>query len=148
MRCDCLSRVLGAAVLAASLGACSGPESGPTGPDPARGGQERILDYDAFVAAVAPVFAAEGCAATGDCHGGGIRGAFALSPESDKDLAFDFQQASEQIDDLVPAASALLLKPLAEEAGGSPHGMVAFQNTSEAGYTAILAWIEAGELRP
>ena len=147
MRCDSLSRAISAAVLAAWLGACSGTESGPTGPDPASGGQERVLDYDTFVAAVAPVLAAEGCAAAGDCHGGGIRGAFALSPEHEKDLAFDFQQASEQINDLLPAASALLLKPLAEAAGGSPHGVVAFEDTSEAGYAAILAWIEAGELR-
>lgn len=127
---------------------CSGDVTAPQDPDVVSGGQERVLDYDVFVDAVAPVLAAHGCNATGDCHGGGIRGAFELSPDSDKDLAFDFEQASEQINDLVPLESALLRKPLAEAQGGLPHGITAFQDTSDAGYQAILAWIEAGELRP
>lgn len=135
------------ALLLAASG-CANDTSFPAGPDVAGGGQERILDYDRFVLDVAPVFAQRGCDANGDCHGGGIRGAFALSPASDKDLRFDFEQAVDQIDDLVPEQSALLRKPLAESAGGSPHGVTAFADVDDPGYRAILAWIEAGELRP
>lgn len=134
--------------VALTLVGCAGDPTAPTAPEVAGGGQERVLDYERFVQAVAPVFAQHGCNATGDCHGGGIRGAFALSPDSDPDLRFDFEQAAEQVDDLVPERSALLLKPLAENGGGAPHGSSAFADTTDAGYRAILAWIEAGELRP
>ena len=127
---------------------CAGDGSDPTGPDVAGGGQERVLDYDTFRTAVAPILHAEGCSAMGDCHGGGLRGAFQLSPAGDRDDAFDFQQASEQIDDLDPAASPLLRKPLAANAGGAPHSVTAFTSTDDTGYRAILEWIEAGELRP
>lgn len=136
--------------LAGALGSlgCGTEESGLQGIDPVGGGQERVLDYDTFVSSVAPVLEAEGCAAMGDCHGGGIRGAFALSPAGARDLRFDFDQASEQVDDLDPAASALLRKPLSPQAGGAPHGVTAFDSTDDPGYRAILEWIEAGELVP
>lgn len=146
-RSDGRSTLLLLALLCGGAG-CASDTSFPTGPDVAGGGQERLLDYEHFVQDVAPVLAQRGCDATGDCHGGGIRGAFELSPASDKDLRFDFDQAVDQIDDLMPARSPLLLKPLAEAAGGMPHGYTAFADTSDAGYRTILAWIEAGELRP
>lgn len=127
---------------------CSSDPTAPPAPEIAGGGQERVLDYDRFVQAIAPVFAQHGCNATGDCHGGGIRGAFELSPDSAKDLQFDFVQAADQINDLIPEQSALLLKPLSESSGGLPHGVTAFTDASDAGYQAILAWIEEAELRP
>ena len=130
------------------VAACSGDGDDVTGPTPAGGGQERVLDYDTFLTAVAPVLHDRGCSATGDCHGGGIRGTFHLSPAHDRDPAFDFEQTVLQVDDLEPAASAVLRKPLAVEAGGAPHAFTAFGSTDDPDYRAILAWIEAGELQP
>jgi len=129
------------------LSGCGDDTSNPTGPDVAGGGQERILDFETFRTAVAPVLHARGCSANGDCHGGGLRGSFELSPAASPDATFDFNQAVEQIDDLDPSASSLLLKPLAVEAGGDPHAFVAFTSTDDADYRTILEWIAAGELR-
>ena len=128
-----------------SLVACSEDSESPTGVP--GGGQEYVLDYDSFAAAVAPIFAQRGCNADGDCHGGGIRGTFALSPESAPDSRFDFAQAVLQIDGNTPTASMLLRKPLAEAAGGAPHGAATFDSTTDADYMTILAWIESGEFR-
>ena len=135
--------------LAALLGTagCAGDPTAPDAHDVAGGGAERVLDYELFLARVAPVLAAEGCDAGGACHGGGIRGTFALSPAADKDPRFDFEQAAQQVDALLPERSALLLKPLAEAAGGAPHGHTAFEDVDDAGYRSILEWIEDGELR-
>lgn len=134
-------------LLCAAAG-CTDDSTGPAGPDVAGGGQERVLDFATFRDQVAPVLHARGCSALGDCHGGGLRGSFQLSPAHDRDVAFDFEQAVQQVDDLDPSASALLRKPLAEDAGGLPHAHVAFDSTDDADYRAVLAWIEAGELRP
>lgn len=148
MRPNRLLPVLVGALLASLGTGCSSSEPSMTAPQPPGGGQERVLDYDAFVAGVAPVLRRKGCDATGDCHGGGIRGSFELSPPTAKDLRFDFEQVSLEIDPLEPASSALLLKPLAEGAGGMPHAYVAFDSTSDPDFQSVLAWIEAGELRP
>lgn len=127
---------------------CGSEDGDLVGPDVAGGGQERELDFDTFRTAVAPILHARGCSAMGDCHGGGLRGAFELSPADAPDDAFDFVQAVDQIDDLDPSSSALLRKPLALDAGGDPHAFTAFASTSDGDYQTILAWIEAGELRP
>jgi hypothetical protein len=120
---------------------CTTPADPPAAPT---GGQTFTLDYGMFQASVEPVLTAKGCDAGGDCHGGGIRGTLALSPEDAKDSAFDFTQVSLQVDGLDPSASPILLKPLAEDAGGAPHGFVAFTSTDDPGYQTILAWIQAG----
>ena len=52
------------------------------------------LDYATFISEVEPVLERNGCDAGGDCHGGGIRGTLALSPQGAKDPAFDFVQVS------------------------------------------------------
>lgn len=124
-----------------------GPDASPTGPDVAGGGREYVLDYDLYVAAVAPVLEQRGCNAEGDCHGGGIRGTFELTPASAVDHRLDFDQAVLQVDGYQPGSSALLTKPLALEAGGVEHSVTAFASTSDPGYQAILGWIEAGEFR-
>lgn len=131
-----------------ALGGCLGDGSTPTGPEPAGGGQERVLDFETFRTTVAPVLHERGCSAMGACHGGGIRGSFQLSPRAARDDAFDFAQAVDQVDDVDHEASALLRKPLAVDAGGSPHGVEAFASADDDDYVAILAWIRAGELRP
>lgn len=120
----------------------------PVAPAPPTGGVEYVYDAARFAADVAPVLGARGCD-TVACHGGGIRGTFALSPVGDKDLDFDFAQAVLQVDGDDPAASPLLRKPLAVGAGGVPHAGDAdgglFATTADSGYQAILAWVAAGE---
>ena len=106
-----------------------------------------MLDYTEYETVVAPILSAHGCAADGNCHGGGIRGTLELSPLDDKDLQFDFEQISLQVDGLTPEESALLLKPLAELAGGDPHSYQAFASVTHADYQAILTWIENGSFQ-
>ncbi|MBE0565277.1 MAG: hypothetical protein IH621_04905, partial [Krumholzibacteria bacterium] len=122
----------------------------PGAPVPPGGGHEYVLDYEAYVTDVAPVLAARGCD-TVACHGGGIRGTYALSPADDKDFPFDFAQARLQVLPAAPATSPLLQKPLDPAAGGAAHAadpqQSGFPATSDPGYQAILAWIEAGEYR-
>jgi hypothetical protein len=127
------------------MGCGSSPD--PTGPGVPGGGQVYVLDYDTFVAAVAPVLQERGCNAEGDCHGGGIRGTFELTPTASIDHELDFEQASLQVDGYDPVHSPLLTKPLSVEAGGVAHGFTAFESTDDPGYQAILGWIEAGEFQ-
>ncbi|MBK7670512.1 MAG: hypothetical protein IPJ24_03825 [bacterium] len=119
----------------------------PVTPPPPGGGTAYAYDEAVFAAGVAPVLTARGCD-TLDCHGGGIRGTFALSPAGDKNFAFDFEQAVLQANGDDPAASPLLLKPLAVTAGGTAHaghgdGGI-FDSTADPDYQVILAWISAG----
>ena len=127
---------------ALTLWACSSP----TDPlSPPGGGSHYELDSREFQLTVSPVLTAHGCDAGGGCHGGGIRGTLALSPVEDKNLLFDFEQISLQVDGLDPHGSPVLTKPLAVNAGGDPHSYEAFDSTDDPGYLAILAWIESGE---
>lgn len=130
--------------LALVLVSCSGPTDPP--PPPA-GGQRLELDYQVFASTVLPVLNERGCNAAGDCHGGGIRGSFELSPAEAIDPIFDFDQASLQVLPLEREASPLLTKPLALEAGGSPHSFKPFATRDDSGFVAIRSWIEAGDLR-
>jgi hypothetical protein len=134
-------------LLAAGALVGCGSDPDPAGPDVAGGGQEYVLDYDLFVAAVAPVLESRGCNAEGDCHGGGIRGTFELTPTSAVDHELDFAQAVLQVNGYDPEQSPLLTKPLSETAGGVEHGVTAFDSTVDPGYQAILGWIQAGEFR-
>jgi hypothetical protein len=93
---------------------------------------------------VEPVLTQRGCDATGDCHGGGIRGTFALSPASAKDVRYDFNQAILQLSASHPNLSALLTQPLADSAGGTPHPYKPFATTADTGYQAILQWAQDG----
>ena len=82
-----------------------------------------------------------GCDAAGDCHGGGIRGTFALSPASAKDVHYDFNQAILQVTISPADSSALLTQPLV---GGTPHPYKPFATTADTGYQAILQWVQDG----
>ncbi len=143
-----LRRWTAAASLAAlaTCAGCAGDSAGPTTPrtDPPTGGEIFLLDFDAYVTRVAPVLSTSGCAAAGDCHGGGIRGTFELSPEDAKDHAFDFQQVVLQVAPYTPDASPILTKPLASDAGGEPHAFEPFPSTDDDGYRAIADWIHEG----
>lgn len=116
-----------------------------TDPDPPSGGQKYVLDYSVFASQIDPILSTQGCDNL-NCHGGGIRGTFQLSPSNDKDTAFDFAQASMQVNPVNPTASSLVTKPLDEACGGVGHGGGAFfHSLDDPDYLAILAWIEAGE---
>jgi hypothetical protein len=130
---------------ASLAGACAGC-SGPTDPpEPPGGGREYRLSFEMFEQSVEPVLVARGCSAGGDCHGGGIRGTFALSPVEGKDVDFDFEQSRLQVTPYTLEQSPILLEPLAVDAGGTPHGAKAFASAEDPDYQAILAWVRAGE---
>jgi hypothetical protein len=117
----------------------------PSGPAPPPGGGQALhLSYDGFAQSVEPVLAQHGCDAGGDCHGGGIRGTLALSPQNAKDIHFDFDQVSLQVSVTDPDRSPILTQPLADSAGGTPHGVKVFATTADSGYQAIRSWIHAG----
>jgi hypothetical protein len=127
-------------VLPGALDGCSSP----TQPAPPGGGQSVVYSYDEFAANVEPVLIRQGCDATGDCHGGGIRGTFALSPPGAKDTRYDFDQAVLQVSATSPASSPLLTQPLASSAGGTPHPYKPFASTADSDYQAILQWVNDG----
>jgi hypothetical protein len=122
--------------------------SSPSEPPPPPGGGVRLeLSLTAFTQSVAPVLTQHGCDAGGNCHGGGIRGTFELSPPEAKDAEFDFEQASLQVNAYDRDLSPLLMEPLAQSAGGGTHAVQPFASTDDPGYQAIRAWILAGEVR-
>jgi len=142
-----VNRLTRRAALAILLGSplaafgCVSPTSPPAAPS---GGQAFTPSYSLFQSAVEPVLERQGCDAGGDCHGGGPRGAFELSPAGAKDPAFDFQQVSLQVNPVTPDSSRILTKPLALDAGGVPHQVKVFASTSDTDYVAIRSWILAG----
>jgi hypothetical protein len=118
-----------------------------TGPEAPGGGRDYVLNFNTFASTVDPILTARGCDNT-NCHGGGIRGTFELSPDSDKDVDLDFSQARLQVNGSDPADSPILLKPLATECGGLAHGGGSFfASPDDPDYQTILAWIEAGYYR-
>ena len=137
------SLVVASLALPGVVHGCS-PPTGP--PEPPGGGQRLTLSYEQFEQSVAPVLVQHGCDATGDCHGGGIRGSLELSPPGAKDMRFDFDQVVLQVSAATPDASPILTEPLAIEAGGTPHGVKPFASTADSGYQAIRQWILDGEL--
>ena len=127
------------------LHGCAAPPTRP--PVPPSGGQVLVLDYAAFQSSVSPILARHGCDADGDCHGGGVRGTFQLSPPTAKDPNFDFNQVVMQIYPTMRDASPILTRPLAIAAGGTPHPFKPFATTGDADYAVIRAWIMAGVLQ-
>ena len=118
--------------------------SSPTEPPPPPGGGQTLnLSYEQFEQSVEPVLVQHGCDAGGDCHGGGIRGSLELSPQGAKDVRFDFDQVVLQVSAADPEHSPILTEPLAVAAGGTPHGVKTFPDTSAVGYQAIRGWIRS-----
>ena len=132
----------------ALLVACG--ETPPTMPSPPGGGGAYVLDRVGFEQEVAAVLQSRGCDAVA-CHGGGIRGTYALSAPSAKDLDFDYAQSSLQVRGEDPGASPLLLKPLAEAAGGVAHAadpaLSGFTAADDPDYLLLRAWVLGGETR-
>jgi hypothetical protein len=111
---------------------------------PPSGGANFVLDYAEFQDSVEPVLANYGCNSM-ECHGGGIRGTYQLSPPDAPNPAFDFDQSRLQVNPYSPDSSALLSMPLDRDAGGFPHEWEPFESTEAEGYQTIRAWILAGE---
>ena len=134
------------ALVALSLGipACSSPTAPPPPPS---GGQTLVLSFSEFQQSVEPVLVRQGCDAAGDCHGGGIRGTFELSPPTAKNDQFDFDQTVLQVYASQRAQSPILTAPLAAHLGGTPHPYKPFASTDDPDYQAILQWIMAGTLQ-
>jgi hypothetical protein len=132
-------------LIALAQAACiSGPSPDPT---PPTGGRQYVLDYGTFATQIDSILTDHGCDNVA-CHGGGIRGTYELSPDTDKNVDFDFNQSSLQVNAGEPESSTLLTKPLAETSGGLAHaGGSAFASTTDPGYQAILNWILAGEYK-
>ncbi len=122
--------------------------SHPTQPVPPPGGGATLaLSFEQFESLVEPVLVRHGCDATGDCHGGGIRGSLELSPPGAKNARFDFDQIALQTSATNRDASPVLTEPLALAAGGTPHAVKPFASISDSGYVAIHGWILAGVAR-
>ena len=136
-----------ALILSVMPGVVQGCSSPTAPPQPPGGGQTLVLDFDQFAQTVEPLLVAHGCDATGDCHGGGIRGSLELSPPGAKSTQFDFDQVVLQVSASSRTASPILTEPLAVEAGGTPHSVKPFTSTSDPEYQAILAWVMAGVAR-
>lgn len=119
----------------------------PHDPEAPSGGRQYELAFAAFVDSIAPILHARGCAAAGDCHGGGIRGTFELSPEDDVDLMADYEQTSLQVSGHLPDASPLLMKPLSMEAGGTPHAAKAFHDRRDPDFRTLERWAGSGTWR-
>jgi len=132
-----------ALLLSVAPGAVQGCSSPTAPPPPPGGGTTLPLSYAGFETNVEPVLMRQGCDATGDCHGGGIRGTLELSPPGAKNPQFDFEQVRLQVSTSTPASSPILLEPLAVSAGGTPHSFKPFSSKSDADYQAILSWIMA-----
>jgi hypothetical protein len=135
------------AILIGSPLVALGCVSPTTPPPPPSGGTAFTPSLTQFQATVEPVLQRRGCDAGGDCHGGGPRGALELSPAGAKNVSFDFEQVSLQVNPEAPDSSRILTKPLALEAGGVPHAVKPFASTSDSDYVAIRAWILAGVAR-
>jgi len=134
------------ALFALSLGipACSSPTAPPPPPS---GGQTLVLSFSDFQQSVEPVLVRQGCDATGDCHGGGIRGTFELSPPGAKNEQFDFDQTRLQVYATQRVQSPILTAPLAAHLGGTPHPYKPFDSTDDPDYQAILSWVMAGSVQ-
>ena len=134
-------------VLCALPGVVQGCSAPTAPPDPPGGGQTLVLSFTTFEQTVEPILVRQGCDATGDCHGGGIRGSLQLSPPGAKDVRYDFDQVVLQTSASARSTSPILTEPLAIAAGGTPHSVKPFATTSDPDYQAILDWIMAGTVQ-
>jgi len=136
---------LACATLGLFLAGCD--HASPTAPAPPSGGRTYVLSYNHFTTQIEPILSGQGCDNL-NCHGGGIRGTFQLSPPGDKDASYDFKQTCLQVTPADLQASPLLVKPLAEECGGATHGGGAFFfSLDDPNYIALVTWVDSGEYK-
>lgn len=122
-------------------------------PEPAWVALGPETDLDRFIADVQPVFEAR--CANPACHGSADRPLALYAPRlfrddesrtwldeplSDEELAANHRRSRAFLSE-TPSESQLLLKPLAEDAGGCWHeGADQFSDSAEAEYHALLDW--------
>jgi hypothetical protein len=113
------------------------------------------LDFNVFQGTIQPILDLRGCS-QGGCHyrdksdpySGGPGGSFQIyncmnDPCTDDQFHANYDSASGLSNPEDPSNSKLLLKPLAESAGGIQHlGGDIFVTTSDPDYLAILSWIQ------
>lgn len=136
--------LLGVMALSWALEGCKSPTDALMAPG---GGHVLQLSYPMFLSQVEPVIVREGCDATGDCHGGGIRGTLQLSPPTAKNPMYDYNQCILEVYATARDSSLLLTKPLALSAGGVPHSYKPWASTADTNYIAVRGWIQAGVLQ-
>jgi hypothetical protein len=136
--------LLGVLALVSGVQGCTSPTAPPKAPG---GGHVLALSYSMFANQVEPVLVRQGCDATGDCHGGGIRGALQLSPPTAKNPQYDYNQVILEVYPTERDNSLILTKPLALAAGGVPHSYKPFASVADTDYIAIRSWIDAGVLQ-
>lgn len=137
------------------IGALAGFNGGCGTVDPGQQTDSGSLDFDVFKASIQPIFDQRGCS-QGNCHyrdkndpfSGGPGGSFqiyncTIDPCSDDQYRSNYDSASGLSDLANPTNSKLLLKPLAQSAGGIQHlGGDIFVTTTDPDYLSILGWIQ------
>ncbi|MET0386338.1 MAG: hypothetical protein ABW321_10290, partial [Polyangiales bacterium] len=97
-------------------------------------------NYDRFARDVAPMLTRR-CAGS-SCHGSPQADLYLTCASTDEETRWNYELALRYLDD-VPAASELLLRPLAVAAGGVFHeGGDVFENVADPDYRSLLAWAE------
>jgi hypothetical protein len=140
-RCVAVATLVVTAAAVCPLASCSKP----TAPaPPPSGGTRLVLGYPEYAAKVEPILIRHGCDSQGDCHGGGPRGNLQLSPDSAVDTVYDYEQVILEVSPVTAESSAILTRPLAYAAGGTPHPVKYFASTADSDYQAILKWIKDG----
>jgi hypothetical protein len=106
-----------------------------------------VLNFDSFSTTIDPILSGQGCD-NENCHGGNKGGDFRLSPPGSKDAHYDFNAACTQITPADLKSSPLLMKPLAEECGGTTHaGGAFFFSLDDPNYVAMMQWVFGGTYR-
>jgi len=117
-----------------------------TQPTPASGGVPTTLDAVMFAEDVEPILQRRGCSDVA-CHGGQGSGELMLSGGLNVDA--DLLAVSGLTTPWDPHDSPLLLKPLAEEAGGYTHGGgTIFASEADPDYQTMLRWLMTEEFIP
>jgi hypothetical protein len=137
--CTRLIRALFVVLAAAVAAGCEAERTPPFDPG-LPGLQMPPLDQKVFMSEVLPLFDRRGCASI-HCHGSGTH-PFPLTGGAYADL--DFYRTADQVEFDDPPSSLLLLKPLAEAAGGVPHNAGdIFLDRTDPDYLILARWIGA-----
>jgi hypothetical protein len=126
-------------LLAAAIAGCGANDDTPFHPEPP-GLEDPPLDRTVFMNEVLPVLNRQGCSSI-NCHGSGTH-PFPLTGGADPEL--DYYRAANEVSIEDPASSLLLLKPLAEAAGGVVHNApTIFQTREDPDYLILARWAGA-----
>lgn len=128
------------ALVAVAGAGCDGAEPIPLFDPGPHGLEMPPLDQKVFMSEVLPLFDRRGCSSI-HCHGSGTH-PFPLTGGADAEL--DLYRTADQVEFEDPQSSFLLLKPLAEAAGGVPHNAGdIFTDRTDPDYLVLARWIGA-----